>query len=678
MFKKILPIASWSAILAVAAMAASVCAHSATIFETTELAGATPAADATLPQPITFQIATAGSYTVTLTDLRIPGPLGSLKAIVAHDLQTAAQLEVTYPAAPAVPVPATQAFMATPGTYRLHVLGIPRAGEAGGGFFIGVEPTAGGAAVVNHAGVIAAESLPGTGQSALQTTFEIEQAGTYQLTLTDHAFPVALTSIQALLLQETASGPPVPVTTTPDPIATPGMYQFTATPGTYQLVVVATAPGATLAGLYSVRIAAGSASPVYRSVQPVGLMPPAVDVVVTTAGQYSLTLADANFPASLVSMGVAVMQGDALLGMRTTAGTSAVTAASGSAQLYALATPAAAAGVGAFTLQLAQGSVSLYEDVRIADVSADPTTPAIFAIQASNPIAAGTYRLTVEDFALPLAFASLRAAVAQGAAVLGTLNNAGNAVFTVQSGPLKVLVAATPPVASGNALFGMTFVSTPDGAVAMETTQGVGGLFRTYPVSIPATGEYDLTLTDLKFPAALKTAALAITRGTTLIGQIFGGGTVPRQRLSAGTYVLNFLGEPAAAASYGAYGLRVADSPPQPTVMLSANPASITSGQQTTLQWSSTDATVCTASNAWTGSKAISGSQPVGPLNANATFDMSCTGPGGTGTASVAVTVTAPSANSGGGGGALGLWGLIYMCVLGAVRYRRSGLIFCG
>lgn len=480
MFSKSSPKTLWLIAFAAAALSTTICAYSATVFETTELAAATQAADAALPGPITFEIATAGSYTVTLTDLQVPGPLASLKAIVAHDLQTVAQLEVTYPTAPAVPAPATQAFMATPGTYRVHVLGIPKAGEAVGGFGISVAPTAGGASVADHADVVAAPSGPGSGQSLLQTTFNIDQAGTYQLILTDHEFPAALTSMLATLLQETDSGV-AEVLTSPDPITTPGTYQFDATLGTYQLFVVATAPTTTLAGLYSVRIAAGSASPVYRSVQPVGLMPPAADVAVTTAGQYSLTLADVNFPASLSSMGAAVMQGDALLGKLTTAGASSATAAQGTVQLYALATPAAAAEVGAFSLQLAQGSLSLYEDVRIADVSADPTTPAIFAIQARNPIAAGAYRLTVEDFALPLAFSSLRSAVVQGAAVLGTLNSAGNAVFTVQSGSLKVLVAATPPAASGNALFGMTFVSTPDGTVAMEATQGVGGLFPDIP-----------------------------------------------------------------------------------------------------------------------------------------------------------------------------------------------------
>jgi hypothetical protein len=120
--------------------------------------------------------------------------------------------------------------------------------------------------------------------------------------------------------------------------------------------------------------------------------------------------------------------------------------------------------------------------------------------------------------------------------------------------------------------------------------------------------------------------------------------------LEAGTHVLNFLGQPAANASYGAYGMKVADSTPPPAVTLTASPASVASGQSTTLQWSATNATSCTASGAWSGSKAASGSQSSGALTANATFEIECVGPGGRDNESVSVTVNAPAPGGGGGG----------------------------
>lgn len=79
---------------------------------------------------------------------------------------------------------------------------------------------------------------------------------------------------------------------------------------------------------------------------------------------------------------------------------------------------------------------------------------------------------------------------------------------------------------------------------------------------------------------------------------------------------------------------------PAPTVTLTANPTSIASGASSTLTWSSTNATACTATGNWSGAKATSGSQSTGVLTANSTFTLSCTGAGGTTSTSAAVTVS--------------------------------------
>ena len=81
-----------------------------------------------------------------------------------------------------------------------------------------------------------------------------------------------------------------------------------------------------------------------------------------------------------------------------------------------------------------------------------------------------------------------------------------------------------------------------------------------------------------------------------------------------------------------------------PTVSLAANPGSVVLNTSTTLVWNSTDATACTASGDWSGSKPTSGSQTINALIANSSFNLSCTGPGGSANDSVSVTVAAPSA----------------------------------
>jgi hypothetical protein len=91
----------------------------------------------------------------------------------------------------------------------------------------------------------------------------------------------------------------------------------------------------------------------------------------------------------------------------------------------------------------------------------------------------------------------------------------------------------------------------------------------------------------------------------------------------------------------------VATPPPSPTVSLTLAPANISTAQTTTLSWSSANATSCTASGAWSGSKATSGSVTITPSAAGSfTYNLACSGDGGTANASSALSVTAALSNS--------------------------------
>ncbi|MEM6639752.1 MAG: choice-of-anchor U domain-containing protein [Pseudomonadota bacterium] len=82
---------------------------------------------------------------------------------------------------------------------------------------------------------------------------------------------------------------------------------------------------------------------------------------------------------------------------------------------------------------------------------------------------------------------------------------------------------------------------------------------------------------------------------------------------------------------------------PPPTLQLGATPASVAFNGASTLTWSSTNATSCVASGAWSGVRATSGTEATGALSADATFTLTCSGPGGDITRSTAVDVAAPS-----------------------------------
>ena len=77
---------------------------------------------------------------------------------------------------------------------------------------------------------------------------------------------------------------------------------------------------------------------------------------------------------------------------------------------------------------------------------------------------------------------------------------------------------------------------------------------------------------------------------------------------------------------------------PAPSVNFSANPTSVVVGSDSTLTWSSTNATSCSASGAWSGARATSGTETV-TISAvgNSSFTITCSGEGGNRSATVTV-----------------------------------------
>lgn len=85
-----------------------------------------------------------------------------------------------------------------------------------------------------------------------------------------------------------------------------------------------------------------------------------------------------------------------------------------------------------------------------------------------------------------------------------------------------------------------------------------------------------------------------------------------------------------------------------PVATLSASPSSVAYNGRSTLTWSSTNATSCTAGGPWSTSGNLSGSGLTDPLIADTSFTFQCTGPGGTSPlVSATVTVAPPTCGNG-------------------------------
>jgi hypothetical protein len=96
-----------------------------------------------------------------------------------------------------------------------------------------------------------------------------------------------------------------------------------------------------------------------------------------------------------------------------------------------------------------------------------------------------------------------------------------------------------------------------------------------------------------------------------------------------------------------------------PTVRISTDIKTLPLGQSTTLTWTATNASICTASGGWSGTEPTSGSQSTGALTASQSYTLTCSGPGGSAsdTASVQVTsrVITQAASCTGSGGQISL-----------------------
>ena len=82
-------------------------------------------------------------------------------------------------------------------------------------------------------------------------------------------------------------------------------------------------------------------------------------------------------------------------------------------------------------------------------------------------------------------------------------------------------------------------------------------------------------------------------------------------------------------------------TPTAPTLILTANYTSVVAGSPTSLTWTTTNASSCTASGGWTGTKTINGTESMTPT-ASVTYTLACTGAGGSISKSVSVAVTQP------------------------------------
>ena len=605
------------------------------------------------PSQHAFTDMTAEALTVTLTDFQTPAAFGSLQIAVTlgDKLVGSAAVDATHTAKVALPAAA--------GNYTMYVVGTPDSVQQFGSFGVCVTRDADPAPRTcvpdySYSDSLTTPSPPtSTGTSTINTNFTTTAAGTYTITLGDDAFPVALSSVSAIITQGSTQVGGIILAGTP--------VQLNLAAGTtYQLLAAAVADANVKAGLYGIHIVDPANAVVFDRSIPVGALAPATIVTNPSAQSLTLTLSDFGYPAPLASLGAAVTSGGIALGALHAAGALPITTVpAGHIDVWTYA--AAGAEPGVYALSLSSGSAALLSTTQVINPAATSGSMD-FAFVVNLP-AAGTYSLVVNDFQFPAQLGALSGTVAQNGVVLP---QASGGIFTAQAGNAIVLVNAQPPQ-NANGIFGVTVSSTAaTPVVLLDATQAVGGVFNTQVVNVGTAGAYNVTLTDLAFPKAFQNLAVVLSRGSQVLGKIYGGGTFP-VTVSPGQYVFTFLSTPD-PEGYGLYSVNISST--APTVSFTAASSSVPAGQTVQLTWSSQNATSCTAAGAsgWSGTEPTSGTLAV-QITVTATLTLTCTGPGGSATQSVAVTATAPPPKSGGGGTAD--WLLLLMLTAAVAEKSR-------
>jgi hypothetical protein len=604
----------------------------------------------------TFTISAAEDLVVTLTDLQVPAALSSATVVVSQGSSITGDATLAAPA-----TTATFAIPAATGEYTLQVFGEPNASFSVGTFTVCVAPKSSPSDCIQSASLAGNISAPGSASnptvSTVSAPLTVTTAGTYTVTFADDQFPTALQTAPNLAIFQGSQ---------PIALAIASGTALSLSPGNYTLLSIAQASQSSQAGLYGIVITGPSGTaPLLNSTYPVGSLAPAVQASNPTSQTLTLGVTDFQFPAALATGTALATSGGTVLGTASLSvppGTSSFTVPAGAVQVWSYA--AAGASAGTYQLTLTGGAGTLLQTA-----AAVSTASELAFAYVTAPLAAGSYQATATDFQFPAVLPTLQFAIAQGGTILEQASTASSVKFNAAAGPAIVLVAAAPP-ASGNGLFDVNVQTTgASPQLDFDKTQAVGvsSLFTTQTINLGVSGNYTVTLTDLKFPAQFADLDLVVSSGGTVIGKIIGGGSFPIAA-TPGAYLLSFIATPAAGQKYGMYGLQIVNA--TPTVTLSASPTSVSAGGTTTLTWTSTNATSCTGTGTgFTGSQATNSGTLAVSVASTTTFSLSCTGAGGTATKSVTVSATAASSHS--GGGAMD-FGLLSLLGLGAALRARA------
>ncbi len=412
----------------------------------------------TLSTPLS--VTTAGSYTFNFADLSFPVALNTAPQVALFQGSTT----IIPPGQTTPGIAAGTSLTLSPGQYNL--LSIAQADQTVKQGLYSITITG-----PNGTTLLPSTAVP-VGLLTTPPTFSNLTAQNVTLTVADYGFPGSLASASALLTsggtvvgQASAAGG---AQTFPAPAGGLTLWTYGSmgsTAGTYSADVSA---GTT--DLYTTAQGVGPSGTTYAYAyvvpQPVITTTPSGTLVYTagtplSAGSYTATAADLQFPSQLAGLSFAVAQNGLILQQSTTAATLNFTATAGNAILLvsAQAPTSTTSPNGLFdvNVQTTGASASLVFD-QTQNVS---STPSLFNQQTVTIADDARYNVTLTDLKIPEAFDSLALVVTHGSDVLGKVFGAGTFSFTGAPGTYTLTFVASPASNEEFGLYGISVLYAP-------------------------------------------------------------------------------------------------------------------------------------------------------------------------------------------------------------------------
>ncbi len=600
----------------------------------------------------TVAISDAGEYVVTITDFGVDGtPIAPAAAVrlfaLSEDGQTV--LDVSD-------------VGVTTGTLEVGNLTIALLVDVDGaaeGASIGITLHASGATQDVFSTVQAISNAPVLNNPSSSTErFSVPNDGTYRIQLGDLRFPNPVHDLQGLVL----NGPGGAVIGVVAPDAP--LDVVLSAGDSPEVTVIATRSSDADRSSYDLRVVSVDSDIVFQSVTQVGDFSEVVSLPVAglmPGEQAEARLIDFGFPASL----------EQLRGLLT-AGTDSVDIAAGAVSRFTPTTEdatvqvsAAPGTIGAAGVRIEDANSVIVDSIVTLEPQPELNEAAVIDRVFDVPVA-GEITVEVRDFAIPQVFDNIVAAVIRDGAIVAELRDAGLVSFTATPGTYQLSVVGQFTALGGAGTLGVS-VTDAGGNSVLSTEASAGGLLDTTELVIDVAQRLRISARDLQLPAALDDLTLTLTQGADILGSILGGGEFDIT-LSPGVYRISVVASPDATVGLGAYRLDAAALADPPELTLEANNTSVPNGGSVTLEWSTQRATSCTASGAWSGSRATAGTETISGLQSTSEFRLDCTGEGGVVSDAIQISIRATSSVS--GGGLVGPLSSIFLAILALIAYR--------